>query len=298
MKVLLVIVIILLIAIVLFSVGLMRFVTLPKNRTPVSKAKEIETEKDLWGDFDSYEKIEMNMTMDDGYILHGIFIPGKLDKKFVIVTHGYTYNRLGGVKYLNVFHRLGYNVVLYDNRHHGDNEDFFCSMGYYESRDICNIARILRNKYGEDISIGLHGESLGAASSLFALGMDTSFEFCVADCPFTDLGVLLEDLGSGWMHIPKPLTHLSSLACLVIHGYRLDRIRPIDSFKVNKTTPVCFIHGASDDFILPKHSKNAYEACEQYKELHLIEGAGHAESYLYAREKYHDIVKNFLEKIK
>ncbi|SDI22548.1 hypothetical protein SAMN05421493_11018 [Pseudobutyrivibrio sp. 49] len=300
MKILLIIFIVLfviLLVLVVFSVGLLRFVTLPKNRVPVDKAPEIEKSKDLWGPYDSYEKVEMNFTMDDGYLIHGTYIPSGDDNKFVIITHGYTYNRLGGVKYLNIFHELGYNAYIYDIRHHGDNADCYCSMGYKESRDIVNIARLLREKFGREISIGLHGESLGAASSILALGLDECFEFCVADCPFTDLSVLLEDLGWSWFHIPKPLSHLASIASQIVHGYRLDRIRPIDSFKKNTTTAVCFIHGADDKFILPKHSKAGYEACQQYKEIHLISGAGHAESYLYARQEYHNIVSKFLEAI-
>ncbi len=295
MIIIIILISIIFVAVSAFSIGLMRFITLPKYRTPCSESKSIETRDNLWGNFDLYEKITFNMQMDDGYLLHGLLIPGSCSGKFVIITHGYTYNKFGGAKYVNVFHELGYNAVIYDIRHHGDNKDFFCSMGHYESKDICNIARILREKYGQDISIGLHGESLGAASSLLALGSETNFSFCVADCPFTDLGILLEDLGWNIMHIPKPLSHLASFASFIIHGYRLDHIKPIDSFKTNTSTPVCFIHGADDKFIPPAHSSNAYNSCKQYKELHLILHAGHAESYKFARDEYHNIVSTFLE---
>lgn len=66
---------------------------LPKNRGSLSAAPEIEKSKNLWGPFDSYAKTETEFTMDNGYLIHGTYIPSGDENKFVIITHGYTYNR-------------------------------------------------------------------------------------------------------------------------------------------------------------------------------------------------------------
>ncbi len=66
-----------------------------------------------------------------------------------------------------------------------------------------------------------------------------------------------------------------------------------DSLKDNKI-PILFIHGEEDDFILPWNSRVMREATAGYSEIHLIPGAGHAESVLKAGEDYKKYVKEFL----
>ena len=70
-------------------------------------------------------------------------------------------------------------------------------------------------------------------------------------------------------------------------------MRPIDSLTDNET-PILFIHGAEDSFILPEHSKRMQKETKGYSELHLIPGAAHAASVLTAPSEYREIVESFL----
>ena len=98
----------------------MRYVIYPKRRT-YEEVEQIEKSKNNWGDYDNYEKEEWNIKSFDGYFLHGILIKNN-SNKYVIVTHGYTYNMLGSIKYANIYYKLGYNVYIYDLRHFGKNQ--------------------------------------------------------------------------------------------------------------------------------------------------------------------------------
>lgn len=293
-KALLILVVVLLVLCLIIGYCTMRFVIYPKL-VSYEEAEQIEKEKDFWGDYDSYEKEELNVTSDDGYILHGQLIKGNSDK-YVIITHGYTYNLLGSIKYVHMFHRLGYNAYIYDLRHHGKNDACFCSMGQKESKDIIAIQNALREKFGENISIGLHGESLGCASSMLALGMSQNFEFLVADCGFVDLHKLLADQAKKMLHMPSFITYFTDVWMKLLYHYRFTDVRPIDAMKENQV-PILFFHGADDDFILPEHSKMAYDKCKAYKLLYLIEGAGHAQSYEKDPKGYEEKVVGFLENI-
>lgn len=269
------------------------------TRPSLDETIVIEKEKGFWGDFDSCAAEEMNITCRDGYVLHGNYIPGT-GNKFVIVTHGYSYNRHGSIKYANVFRKLGYHVYLYDLRYHGANEKTFCSMGYNESRDIIDVAKALYDRFGTDITIGLHGESLGAASSMLACGMMDSlpkpFSFLVEDCGFADLNVLLEDLIGIIMHLPRSWSHKASDASMKKHGYRMDEIKPFEGISSLTDMPILFIHGADDDFILPKHCHMLYDAYQGPKQLYLCPSAKHAQSYEVDGDTYFNIVKEFLVK--
>lgn len=271
--------------------GTMRFVIYPKRYT-YEETTEDQRNKNLWGDYDSYEKEAFDVTCPDGYILHGELIRND-SKKFVIITHGYTINLCGSVKYANIFYRLGYNVYLYDLRHFGKNKECFCSMGRNEAKDIITVQETLLKRFGEDITIGLHGESLGCASSMLALGLSQRFAFLVADCGFVDLKVLLEDQAGKMLHLPSFMAYFTDFWMKLLHHYKFSQIRPIDVMKDNKV-PVLFFHGADDDFIVPEHSRRAYAACSAYKKLCIVEGAGHAQSYERDPVGYARTIETFL----
>ncbi len=294
MKLLMIIILIVIVLIFLaLSVGPYLYVTHPK-RYSHEAAENKQRAQGNWGDFDSYTKEPLDITCRDGYLLHGMFVPAEeSSNRYVIITHGYTYTSDGSVKYANIFHALGYHVYLYDLRHHGNNQSTYCSMGYHEGQDVVDVYDYFRKKH-PDAVIGLHGESLGCASSVIALGERTDIDFLVADCGFADFSILAEELCGQLLHLPKPVTHLASWVSLLLHGFRLDQIRPIDSFAKNKHTPVLFIHGKDDTFIRCRHSEMMYAACQAPKELWLVPGAEHAESCEKDRAGYDRRVREFL----
>ncbi len=278
----------------LLGLGLYIYISKPKL-TSLEEAERIERDKGFWEDFDEYPKDVLNITCRDGYLIHGTFLPQE-GKKFAIITHGYTYNRCGSVKYANIFYKLGYNVYIYDLRHHGENKRCFCSMGYYESQDITDIIAYFRRNYGEDIIIGLHGESLGAASSIMATGRDSSIDFLVEDCGFADLDSLTKYLCKRLFHLPGILTHVGSWISYIHRGIRYDRICPLHVLLKNDRTPILFIHGKDDTFIPMEHGMRLYESYRGPKELALFDGADHAESFSSDRDRYRDVVREFLNK--
>ena len=60
---------------------------------------------------------------------------------------------------------------------------------------------------------------------------------------------------------------------------------------------ILFLHGAADDFILPKNSEDMAARTKGYQEFHLIPGAGHAESILTEPEMYQEYVTAFLQQV-
>ena len=78
----------------------------------ISLEREIEwnKSKDLWLDFDLYDKKEYEIKGKDGYILHAMSVESENTRgtgKYVIILHGHTSNRYGSVKYVNSYIKLG-----------------------------------------------------------------------------------------------------------------------------------------------------------------------------------------------
>lgn len=259
------------------------------------------------------DPVEYTIESYDGYTLHVVLMHSlkkkeseavsaspdaekKSPERYVICSHGYTDNRYGTLKYAKIYLDLGCNVIAYDLRGHGKNEKTFCTYSARESKDLNCLIEDTYQRCGQDIVLGLHGESLGSATSIAVLGYTQKPAFVVADCGFADI----ENVLKGGLKAMNPalafMLKPASLAAKLKYGYSFSEMKPVNALPENKV-PILFIHGSADTFISPDNSKRMQEATGGYSELHLIPGAAHAKSILTDHDSYVKYVEEFLRKI-
>jgi pimeloyl-ACP methyl ester carboxylesterase len=289
-SIILLILIILLIMADIFS----RKVLYPTHRT-LQMSEEIVKEEEEWRDFDSKDTEEVDFVLNDNYIIHGTMVYNdRKSKKFIIHTHGFRFTRHGGIKYLDAFFNAGFNVYIYDLRSHGQNARGPIGMGEAESDDLAQIIKLFTIKYGPDITLGLHGESLGAFTSLMVLKYRSDIDFVIEDCAYSDtIRELKYQMGRN--HLPSFMFELVVLMARVKykqHWKDYDARKVVESSKV----PICFIHGTDDTFTPPTMAKDLYEACKfkDNKKLVYFKGAAHANSEKSDPKRYVDEVKSFI----
>ena len=243
--------------------------------------------------YDPLEKTDYTVTSYDGYVLHAQFLknPGSTSR-YILISHGYTDNRFGALKYAGMYLEQGFNVIVYDLRGHGLNEPTFCTYSARERKDLLALIQDSRERYPNATLFGIHGESLGAATSVAVLEEKPQIDFVVADCGFSEISSVLKG-GLKGMHLPGFLVDVASLCAKIRYGYSFSQMRPIDSLKDNQI-PILFIHGAEDSFILPEHSEKMKAMTKGYAELHLIDGAAHAMSVITGPDAYRKYVAAFL----
>lgn len=267
----------------------------PKHLS-LKEEKQWEIEHETWDNYDNYTHVKYKVIGKKDYVLNCEYTetnPGS--KKIVILSHGYTSNRYGAVKYVGVFSRLGYNCIIYDCRGHGSNQPAATTIGNLESQDLNELIKDTYTRFGEDIELGLHGESMGAATSISVLRYHPKVRFVVADCPFASLPELLKYLYDK-KHIGFLLDPVRKMTKKFYH-VNLKKTCPRAALAGNKV-PVCLIHGTADTYIPPQNSDQLAEATSGYKEVHKIEGARHAESrFVLGEEKYAQIVGEFLKHV-
>ena len=247
--------------------------------------------------YETLEKEDYLVSSFDQYTLHVQLCKcAEPSDKYVIITHGYTDNRYGSLKYMKLYLDQGFNCIIYDLRGHGANEPDFCSYSIRESQDLEKLIEDTKRRYGFHITLGLHGESLGAASTVAVLGLTQDIAFAVADCGFADIENVLK-VGLRQMHLPAWMVHLSSLASRIRYGYSFAQMQPIKALK-NNQVPILFLHGADDTFIVPDNSRRMSEATAGYREFYTLPGAGHAESVLKAPELYKEHLYTFLNRVR
>ena len=189
---------------------------------------------------------------------------------------------------------MGFHIIFYDLRGHGENEPDFCTFSIRESKDLDCLIQDTRQRFSDIQVLGLHGESLGGATTIAVLKYHPAIDFAVDDCGFSEIIPIMQ-AGLKNMHIPGSLVHLASLCAKIRYGYFFREMRPIDSLQGNQV-PLLFMHGEADSFIPCSHSVQMQKADPGYSEIHLIPEAEHARSILTAPEEYRKAVRNFLEK--
>ncbi|XQY90489.1 alpha/beta hydrolase [Metabacillus sp. HB246100] len=245
--------------------------------------------------YDKLEKKEFTIPSRFGYDIKGLLVAPHQTNRYIIICHGVTVNKLNSVKYMNLFLEKGFNVVIYDHRRHGDSGGKTTSYGHYEKYDLQSVVHWVKKQVGESLSLGIHGESMGAVTTLLYAGMvEDAADFYIADCPFTDLEAQLAyrlkvefKLPSYFvLPIAKPFIKLRD-------HYSLHEVSPFKAVQTIRK-PVLFIHSKEDDYIPFDMTSMLYEKKKGPKKLFLAEKGAHAMSYAKNREEYSKAIDEFL----
>ncbi len=224
-----------------------------------------------------------SITSFDGLKLSALYIPSELErpKGTLIAFHGYrslaTIDFALEAKFL---HDLGYRLLLPYQRSHGESQGKYITYGVKERFDCRDWANYARQRFGEE-DIFLLGISMGASTVLMAAGTDLpeTVRGIVGDCGFTSPWDIMRHVSQRDFKLPSfPLMNLLDLLAKRLAGFSL---KGADTRKAlgASTLPVLFLHGAADDFVPVYMTQENTRACAGEKELYLVPGAGHAQSF-------------------
>lgn len=256
--------------------------------------------------YDSWNKQSFQLKSDFGYALSCELIEPDFKeapagmasneiKRIVILCHGLGCGKYNSIKYAQMFLKLGFTVLAYDQRNHGQSGKAYTSMGYYEKFDLKKVVDWCFNQFGENIKIVTHGESMGAATVLMHLEIDGRVSCTIADCAYSDLYLLLRHQLKTYYHLPCFLIPFVSCITYLRAGFWYYDVSPIKAVNRIKI-PVLFIHGKRDNFVPTDMSRQMYDCKEKNKAIYLVAKARHAQSYCVNREGYQRRVEDFLKK--
>lgn len=249
--------------------------------------------------FAQLSKQEVWINSPFGYDLHAYWIPSQNQdaNKVMIFVHGVTYSLMGSLKYLPIFQKRGYHALVYDHRRHGRSGGATTTFGYMEKHDLNACVDWVQAKLGSDAFIGIHGESMGAATALQHAAIDGRAAFYIADCPYSDLTEQLAFRLKEDYRLPKlPLLHLVNTITRLRGKFWFGDVSPIRDL-ANVHTPVLFVHGQEDRYVPTQMSLAMYETKPGIKQLYLVPNAGHAQSVIVDPESYEEKVSHFLDSV-
>ena len=245
---------------------------------------------------------EFTLRSPFGYDLHGAVWPKSAECTFAdgkprvaVIVHGFTYCLLGGIKYASIFHALGFDCVLYDQRNHGLSGRALTTMGIAESRDLSAVCDWARERFGENAILGTHGESMGAATVLLQAPQYPALSFVVEDCGYSDLNQELRFALTHRFHLPWfPVLAFASLFSRLRGGVFFGNVVPKRAIRSCEALPMLFLHGDADELVPFSMLTENFNAKPGAKRMRVFPGATHAGCYHADPEGYAACLKEFL----
>lgn len=248
------------------------------------------------GDWDlPFEDVEFKTSND--FTVKGWFVDNEESSRAVILAPGKGGNKWDVLKEAPVKHLYDndFDVLLFDPRSTGESEGDRYGFGYFESQDIANAVKFLKEQK-EVTRVGVWGGSAGASAAIIAGLESTGIDAIVADSPYANLKIAASNYGreeeDKVMQVFFPFYMGVARFSLNFDVYgKTNLVERVHDLEV----PLFLIHGLEDRALGPVNSQLIYENAGGPKRMWLVEGAWHLGAHEIYPEEYQRRVSSFFE---
>jgi fermentation-respiration switch protein FrsA (DUF1100 family) len=220
----------------------------------------------------AYEDVWLQAS--DGVRLHAWYLPREASRRTVLFLHGNAGNISHRQASLEIFHRLGLNVLIVDYRGYGRSEGRPSEVGLY--RDAAAAWEYLMQRRGVAAGdIVLFGRSLGGAVAAH-LAAEVQPGAVILESTFSSARDFVQEL--------YPL-----LSWLIVRRFEFDsaaRMQAVNS-------PVMVLHSPEDEIMPFSLGQKLYEAATEPKVFHALRG-DHNTGFLLSQPQYEQAIAEFL----
>lgn len=256
-------------------------------------------------DEEIYNEVEIekvNIVSRDNLRLEGNLIKKFNNNNFIILVHGYSDNYHMEMVFVRMFLKEKFNILLVDQRGYGESKGKYASYGYYESEDIGLWIEYLTSRFGEKITIGLHGQSMGGSTCLLCGAKNNKVKFVIDDCGFSSAKDIVKYRFSKYKIIIGFVIYpLLRLITKIICKFDFESVNPMEEIMKRDDFAILFIHGTGDKSVPCEMSEKMYKERNNKNDiLLLIKDAGHIQAYRHGKDDYeknvHEIIRRSIEK--
>ncbi|MEO2756408.1 alpha/beta fold hydrolase [Enterococcus faecium] len=235
--------------------------------------------------------------------------------KTVMIHGGFRGNWNNGIvtEEYNDFYKAGYNLLFVDSRATGNSGGDYVTHGQYESDDVLYwINQEVRERPSQKIL--LYGGSMGAATMMSVLAKDipVNVKGIIENCGFASIDEQLRFTYSQTVVPALPPAIKNQLDIIgdqehedlfmgLLKQYYFDQEMHLDptaalpTIGMSGSLPKLIIHGTADDVVPVSNAQKLYELAGGYKDLLLVEGAGHGKAQEVDHAAYTKHVTDFLK---
>lgn len=210
----------------------------------------------------------------DGVKLHGWYLPVPGARQVVLFLHGNAGNISHRRESLEIFHRLGLNVLIFDYRGYGNSEGRPSERGLYRDADAA-WRWLVESRGFVGSEIVLFGRSLGGVVAAQLASRVRPRK------------LIVESAFSSARDVARELFPL--LSRLVLLRFEFDAT----SWIAQVRCPVLVIHSTEDEIIPFTLGEKLYQAANPPKRLLRLHG-GHNDGFLLSQPAYQQVLGGFI----
>lgn len=236
----------------------------------------------------------------DGINLVGHYYERDKNAPLIIFFHGLWSNGyVSGEPTYKITKNQGWNLLLVSMRAHDESEGEFSTLGVIEQYDCKAWANWAVERFGEGKSVFFMGVSTGASVAMMSsnLGLPKSVRGIIDDCGFTSTMEMIDVNCKSHLpdYIPTRMFDFFVEMGTSVWGHFC--ISKADACKAVSQTdiPILIIHGDRDTKAPLSMAYRLYDSCSSEKQLYVVHGANHAESYRKDPEGYENVIAQFVE---
>ena len=241
------------------------------------------------------------ISAEDGIKLAGNYYERKKEAPVVLFFHGlWSHSAVDGVAIYRITKEMNWNLLLVTSRAHDESGGTIATLGIRERYDCRDWAEWAADRFGENTPLFLMGISMSGAAVMMSSNLDLPDSVCgiIEDCgyisPMEMITLNAVEKLPRWF--PEGIFKIFMEAGTRIYGhfslYEADAGKALSETNV----PILIIHGDKDCTAPVSMAYSLYHRCRSEKELFIVHGADHAESYRTDPEKYKRTVSKFLKK--
>ncbi len=217
-----------------------------------------------------------------------------VDGATLIYAHGFAGNRGVMLETAVHLHKLGYGALLLDLRNHGESGVAPTTWGYTEADDIVAAYNyLLTRPEVNPARIGLLGKSMGGAAAAQAAAQLPDLDVLVLESTYSSFAGNLPNILPGVVRQPAYLAPLVLRRMAADSDLPLADIRAVDAVRA-LNVPLLLLHGERDQLVPLAQAQAVFAAANEPKQLVVIPGAGHLNTFAVDPAAYTDYVGRFL----
>ena len=233
---------------------------------------------------------------NDGLKLYGEYFDFG-GSKCAIILPGRAESLLYCYYFAEPYKKMGYNILVVDQRAHGKSEGVYNCVGVKERDDIKCWMEYIHNTFGDE-KFFIHGVCIGSSIAIFLGAMNTpGLEGIALEGPYVSFLNVLTQRTKARKKPPFPIVQEMTYLFKKKAGINIVKEKPVNYIK-KVNVPTLFLCGRKDYSSLPAHMDKLYKLCgaENKKMVWFDEGA-HSHLRISNTEEYDKAIEDFIEKL-
>jgi pimeloyl-ACP methyl ester carboxylesterase len=214
-------------------------------------------------------------TARDGVAVRGWLVDANGGKRCVVLAAGIRGNRLAMLTRAEWYLAHGWSTLLVDLRGTGESAPERIAMGFHEALDLCAWHTFLRERHY--LSIGVHGQSLGAAAAVYTAvcaAPPPEWAFVVLEACYRDIGAAL---AARLPWVPSALLWPMRVCSEWLLGVDAEQLSPLQAIR-ELQAPTLIACGTDDTKVGPDAARLLFEASPAHDKRRVdVAGIGHGD---------------------